>query len=318
VKEGRRKIKVPSPPTWSWASFSGAISYFGVHHPLHDLCVITDTECTAVDELNPKGEITQGRLVISGQLQEARLKYFHGENGIETFQLQYAGQAAGDAKFLIEFEPDYLLSVQGLDHVVNGERVFCLTIGIYWHWLYAMVLLCIHEEGQTYKRIGIVRHYTGIVDPEYCSLQAWIPGWELQGARGSDGESDGDTNMNEDDSSSFSLGQRGAPYYVTMEKGGTSATLTDLIESLGLADSGRINFVSAFENDVRQRFLATLTPTQADEIAIHPVVHAVAEIPVTTRTGWREGDWFLTAHHAKRKDQGMRYFRYLGKTITIV
>ncbi|KAJ2900245.1 HET-domain-containing protein [Zalerion maritima] len=118
----------PNAPSWSWASVNGKVSFWDEELVDHNLAIV-ESQCDPVrrdsDEVDPFGQVTGGRLVVSTDgLEVMKLVHTYAEGNSSTSHgVHYMLSLDGKN---IPFLADYDLSNQGPGYIGDGETVYCL------------------------------------------------------------------------------------------------------------------------------------------------------------------------------------------------
>jgi hypothetical protein len=298
-----------SPPTWSWASTTGCVTFKDFDPDNFLLCHINDANSTPTHASNPMGEVSAGRLVISGRLQEMYFHYpkagIHGTKPESKYHLS-------TERYSFAFAPDFDLAAPSVDQINEGQRLYCLAILTDPSVLYALVLTCINEEKQIYKRVGVMNKSLGTLH----NAQIFLPEWQNAAAKSDDTSR---TNKAADMTTPNLLrteSKQELSYAIAFD-GMSPSEFTTLIKSY---DDTKIIVVKSprhrWDNSV---ILAKLTHEQAPNTYVRGNVSlCLWEVPAMTFQERERGEWYLTAQMAQRKREGKSYFRFMGQRVTIV
>ena len=146
------------PPTWSWASVNGRVSYWpeGFYDKGFE---ILSAETSSAAYTDCFGESTGGRITVIGHIRPATL--FHNRvvasnssSKLESWQFSLAIMGK-----IIKMFADYCLANPGPGCVGDHDEVFCLGNFISSSLRASLVVRkCVTEEGVIgYERIGIVQ-----------------------------------------------------------------------------------------------------------------------------------------------------------------
>jgi hypothetical protein len=303
-------------PSWSWASYGSRRMVF---LPIRDdLCRVVKVECISVDDVNPKTVGVGSRLVIAGHLVEARLGSIHEPltNG-HAMTLTFVGvekevkvaSLNNDEGFRIVFDyentsPEARLPETKL--IKSGDSIFCLAMGTRPFYFDFLMLSCIDYLKQIYRRVGSLSVPFG----------TWLmlfPTWVVEEAQGV--EPDSTHSMESMES-----------YFLVFKTTG----YPPFLESLRVAECNWIILLKS-SDERTWAIIARLTAQQAIEAEVKISEQSfdidlkerwtshgkISKIP-KTRSSTIGREWFMTKKNEERKNRGERYYKYLGRTVTIV
>jgi hypothetical protein len=320
VKDGA-KAKRPvqhSPPTWSWASSNGSVSFQNIGPDNFLLCRVIDAESVPANTSNPMGEVSAGRIVISGRLREARLHYPKEGATLsdrEKNPPEYSRYNLSiDGQYYV-FDADYDLAAQGPHRIKDGQRIYFIAILTDDSDVVLLVLTRISGEEQIFKRVGIMVHS---LEP-YKNAHFLLPQWEHAAATSDDTsdkiETDDFTALNITPTSSESCEQQ--PSYVVSFDRVAPEVVATCINSM---DDTKVTVVKKQRGAWDTGFvLAKLPPTQASNTFVPGDIPLyIREIAATTPDEQVRGEWYLTDQMEERKRRGERCFKFFGQRVTIV
>jgi hypothetical protein len=285
-----------NPPTWSWASTSAPISFRDV---TDHMCEIIDVDYIPTIGSGLGKEASQGRLVIRGHLVEATVQYEKKDKEMIKILGKY-------------IRPDYEFWSTGSKgiHVLDGEQIFCLTIGRDpqdWGCLLVLVLVCTDFEQRHFERIGIF----WIQSPEGLGC---YPEWEYVWPEAEGLAEEG----SKEEQLSSTIPQTRSMHWIQFvysnEYGGNIEAADNFLASLDGISMKR----SFFTKLTREQLMANITEEEADAVRGDVVVKQVIKGPEPRPFEEGKKEWFLTAQDLERKGNGEPYFRYVGETITIM
>lgn len=291
-----QRPRLHSPPTWSWASTSAPISFRGV---TDHMCEIVDVDYNPSPGSHKGKQASQGKMVIRGHLVEA------------TVQCESTDQER--IKVLGRYiRPDYefwsksSLGVQVLD----GEKVFCLTIGRDpqdWGCLLILVLVCTNVDLRLFERIGMF--WIQAPDNLVC-----YPEWEYVWP-GPDRMGEAERREGRD---IIAMQEERHMYWIQFiysnEYGGNIEAADNFLASLGGTSMKR----SSFTKLTKEQLMANITEADAEAVRSDSFVKQVVKAPSPLPVDEGKKDWFLTGQDKERRGVGKPYYRYVGEAITIM
>ena len=151
-------------PTWSWASIEASIEYSDVMHIEEDARVL-EVECLPANPDFSFG-LAWGSLVIMGQVAIATIQHTfrrmppRGEARL-VYDLELKSGGSKGSQYYFLPDCDFRMADEK-DGVGHGEIVYCLKMGRNSMRVYTLVLRCVDEADQMYKRVGVVTQQTNI------------------------------------------------------------------------------------------------------------------------------------------------------------
>ncbi|RSL62810.1 hypothetical protein CEP53_004615 [Fusarium sp. AF-6] len=122
AEDPKPKPENNSLPSWSWASVSGNVSFWGVSAENIEFLGVS----VSYDDEPVMGEVTEAVVTLSGPLVQATLEYtqesLDGVDASSTIGSRYYRLRIGDNSS--PFRPDYTL-----DNIPSGSQAFCLIFG---------------------------------------------------------------------------------------------------------------------------------------------------------------------------------------------
>jgi hypothetical protein len=284
-----------SPPTWSWASTSAPVSFRDV---TDHMCEIIDVDYIPSTVSVQGNKAIQGKMVIRGHLVAATVQY---EN-TDKERIKVLG------KYI---RPDYEFwsTDSSGTPVLDGEQVFCLTIGRDpqdWGCLLVLVLVCTNAELRRFERIGMFWFQS----PEnLVCYPDWEGVWPEPGALAEEGSK-------EKQFTSTTLETRymyWIQFVYSNELGGNIEAADNFLASLNDTSMKR----SFFTKLTKEQLMANITEEEADVVRSDALVKQVIKSPEPQPLEKGKREWFLTAQDNERREKGEPYSRYVGETITI-
>ncbi|TID20726.1 hypothetical protein E6O75_ATG05490 [Venturia nashicola] len=235
--------------------------------PTDHMCQIIDVNCTSTTGSVHGKHVPQGSLTICGHLVQSTVEY---EN-TDKERIKVLGTY---------IRPDYEFwsTASHGTHVLNGEKVFCLTIGRDhrdWGCLLILVLVRTNSSLRLCQRIDQGDEERLLPPTTEKRHSYWIQ------------------------------------FIYSNEYGGNIEAADNFLSSTSITRS-------SFTKLSKEQLMANITEKEANEIRADEFVKQVIKAPEThpIRTGQKE--WFITAQDEERKVKGERYFKYIGETITIL
>jgi hypothetical protein len=159
-------------PTWSWASIQAPVEHgvwFNMEkQPFHPSIVVHQASCTPTNNSDATGELTDGRISLSGPIVPVILRHAEGE--MISFYPEYSKislEAVGQSEKYIETihcRVDYDVWTRSEGEVQDGEQVYCLEVGLYEdapaesederECMCYLILRCVNNLDRIYERIG--------------------------------------------------------------------------------------------------------------------------------------------------------------------
>ncbi|CZR51214.1 uncharacterized protein PAC_01089 [Phialocephala subalpina] len=329
--------KMHHPPTWSWASVNQEITFSGspLSHILsavdevdfpplvdhakpngevasrlsHFLSVVDKVDCPPLDHANPKGEVAHGHLVMRGHLTDGTLDY---DDDDKTFKARLYGKGWMEI-FGSEFYPDYDFAFPGPDQLKNGQELHCLTVSLRGNGLVVLVLICVDENMNHYKRIGIL---TGALDASRTAKL--LPQWQFREAELEEsalGDTKIENSVVPSSSPTAETDGKDLDFLVQGVRLVTKKSWTAFIKTF---DRDKVNDILPWERAADWPYvLVKMTPDRARKVVSPGVIRNVKPIPLPGSRR-QERKRFLTAKDARRKERGESHVRYLGETIIII
>ncbi|TLD32379.1 HET-domain-containing protein [Venturia nashicola] len=280
--------RLHSPPTWSWAATSAPISFKDV---TDHMCQIIDVNCTSTTGSVHGKHVPQGSLTICGHLVQSTVEY---EN-TDKERIKVLGTY---------IRPDYEFwsTASHGTHVLNGEKVFCLTIGRDhrdWGCLLMLVLVRTNSSLRLFQRIGMF--WIQAPDNLICYPE-WDSIWPIE--------------IREHEERLLPpTTEKRHSYWIQFiysnEYGGNIEAADNFLSSTSITRS-------SFTKLSKEQLMANITEKEANEIRADEFVKQVIKAPETHPIRPGQKEWFITAQDEERKVKGERYFKYLGETITIL
>jgi hypothetical protein len=131
---------------------------------------VIEAECVPVAS-DPTGELLSDRLVISGPIIQATLRYeLEVVDGGDSLRvtLQIGNEEPKDWK------PDYPLHKQGRAFIEFGETVFCLGVRYAAMCNKVLALRCVNPSQNFYERIGITSQWL------WLEAESWFKGVDMK------------------------------------------------------------------------------------------------------------------------------------------
>ncbi|KAJ9137481.1 hypothetical protein NKR23_g9084 [Pleurostoma richardsiae] len=149
-------------PSWSWASYPGAVNYIYLSGTaFHGTIDVLDAACTAAGH-DATGEVLSGFVVLRGSQIPATLDWAgiplqELRDGTSAVKLVIDGLDGDKSTERVRFYPDYALwdADEPRTFVPLHSPVFCLRLGQDVLKQHFLVLRSVRHEGRLYERIGL-------------------------------------------------------------------------------------------------------------------------------------------------------------------